>query len=437
MNPACRFIAVFAVTLAGCISGTGGRTNADLRERPAVDLILNAFEDYPLVALSEGAGHGQLDTRDFFTTLIRDSRFPHAVRNIVIEFGNARYQAVMDRYASGEPVARDELRHVWEDTTQVSGIWSLPMYEGMLAAVRSVNAGLPDALRVRVLLGDPPIDWSTVTSPADEDMNDWRDAHFASIIDRDVVRRHQRALILIGGAHISRTVLFPNSLIHLLDSRFPGKTWVVGILDFGRVDPDIRTRLLGWTVPGGVAVRDTWLGKVKPERIGFTLSMGGALEDDVDALLLLTAGPPQPSEPAALDPTYELELARRRSLARTTLAFRGAKIRFEDNRAVFAEDADEPLLSVRKELLRDRGLRLLVKAFADQAESDAAALSRQRAALVVDWLAARGVARQRLIPRGCGAVRPLDFGNSASGRAMNRRAELVRVTPTAGCEPPW
>jgi outer membrane protein OmpA-like peptidoglycan-associated protein len=437
MNPASRFIVVFAVALDGCISGTCGRTNADLRERPAVDLILNAFEDYPLVALSEGAGHGQLDTRDFFSTLIRDSRFPHAVRNIVIEFGNARYQAVMDRYVSGEPVARDELRHVWEDTTQVTGIWSLPMYERMLAAVRSVNAGLPDALRVRVLLGDPPINWSTVTSPADEDMNDWRDAHVASVIDREVVRRHQRALILIGGAHISRKVLFPNSLIHLLDSRFPGKTWVVGILDFGRVDPDIRTRLRGWTVPAGVAVRDTWLGKVKPERIGFTLSMGGALEDDVDALLLLTAGPPQPSEPAALDPMYELELARRRSLARTTLAFRGAKIRFEENRAVFAEDAEGPLLSVRQELLRDRGLRLLVKAFADQAESDAAALSRQRAALVVNWLAARGVERQRMIPRGCGAVRPLDFGNSASGRAMNRRAELVRLTPTAGCEPPW
>lgn len=103
MNAACRFIAVFAVTLAGCISGSGGRINADLRERPAVDLILNGLEDCPLVALSEWAGHGQLDTRDFFSTLIRDSRFPRAVRNIVIEFGNARYQAVMDRYVSGEP----------------------------------------------------------------------------------------------------------------------------------------------------------------------------------------------------------------------------------------------------------------------------------------------------------------------------------------------
>ena len=158
-------------------------------------MILSAFAHHPLVALSEGAGHGQLETLNLFTTLIRDSRFPRTVRNVVIEFGNARYQEIMDRYVSGASVTRDELRHVWEDTTQVSGIWSLPMYEQMLAEVRSVNAGLADALRIRVLLGDPPIDWSAVTSPADEDMNDWRDAHFASVIDREVVRRRERALI--------------------------------------------------------------------------------------------------------------------------------------------------------------------------------------------------------------------------------------------------
>jgi hypothetical protein len=98
-----------------------------------------------------------------------------------------------------------------------------------------------------------------------------RIAHFASVIDREVVRRHQRGLILVGGAHISRKVQF--------------------------------------------------------------------------------------------------------------------------------QEADEPLVSVRKEPLRDRGLRLLVKAFADQAELDTEALSTQRAALVLDWLAARGVQRKRLIPR--------------------------------------
>ncbi len=436
MKTATRLIVALAVSGAACISGADGPADADLRARPAVDLILSAFKRYPVVALSEGAGHGQLETLDFFTTLIRDRRFPRTVRNIVIEFGNARYQPVMDRYISGAPVTRDELRHVWEDTTQVSGIWSLPMYEHMLAETRSVNAQLPSALRIRVLLGDPPIDWSAVTSPADEDMNDWRDAHVAHVIDREVLRRKDRVLILIGGAHISRQVVFPNSLIHLLDSRFPGQSWVVGVLDSGRLDPHIKTRLQGWALPAGVSVRDTWLGGVDVQRIGFDLSTG-VVEDNFDALLLLAAAPPRSQDPVALDVAYGLELARRRDLARATLPFRGAKIRFEENRAVLAAGADEPLLAVLKELLRDRGLRLLVKAFADRSESDAVSLSTRRAELVVDWLAARGVEGARLIAKGCGARRPLDFGSTAAGRAMNRRAELVRITPTAGCEPPW
>jgi outer membrane protein OmpA-like peptidoglycan-associated protein len=92
---------------------------------------------------------------------------------------------------------------------------------------------------------------------------------------------------------------------------------------------------------------------------------------------------------------------------------------------------------VLRELKRDRTLRLLVKAFADRTESDPMVLSKRRAELLVDWLAQRGVDKGRLLPKGCGAVRPLDFGNTSADRAMNRRAELVRLTPIAGCEPPW
>jgi hypothetical protein len=164
------FAVIVALGIAACTSKAHAKQDADLRWRPAIDLLLSAFEHYPLVAVSEGAGHGQLETRDFFAALIRDRRFAPTVRNLVIEFGNARYQAVIDRYVTGEPVTRDELRRVWEDTTQISGVWSLPMYEQMLADVRSVNEGLPPAKRIRVIAGDPPIDWSAVTSPADEDM---------------------------------------------------------------------------------------------------------------------------------------------------------------------------------------------------------------------------------------------------------------------------
>lgn len=428
--------AIVGLGFVACASNEPAKQNRELTWQPAIDLVLGAFDQHPLVAVSEGAGHGQLETLDFFSALIRDRRFAGTVRNLVIEFGNARYQAVLDRYVAGETVTRDELRHVWEDTTQISGIWSLPMYEQMLTEVRAVNLGLPPAQRIRVLAGDPPIDWSAVTSPADEDMNDWRDAHFAHVIEREVMRKRERALVLIGGAHISRKVMFPNSLIHLLDARFPGQSRVVGVLDLERVEPEVTKRLRATTASAGAEVRNTWLGKVAARRIGFNLSVGD-VESNADTLVILSLLPLHAQSPTPLEPAYERELMRRRALASATLPFRGAKVRFREGMAAFDASSVEPLQAVLAELRRDSTLHVLAKAFADGTELDAEALSLRRAQLVVEWLAARGVERDRMTPRGCGAQRPLTLGNTTADRAINRRAELVRATPTAGCEPPW
>jgi outer membrane protein OmpA-like peptidoglycan-associated protein len=211
---------------------------------------------------------------------------------------------------------------------------------------------------------------------------------------------------------------------------------VTGVLDLERVEPEIGRRLRGNTTPSGTSVRNTWLGRLDVHRIGFNLSIGD-LEDNVDALLLLSSSRLHAQPPTSLDPTYDRELMRRRALADATLPFRGAKIRFKERVAEFEADAGEPLQVVLRELRRDRGLRVLVKAFADGTEVDAGALSMRRANLVVDWLTARGVERERLTPKGCGTRRPLTLGNTALERAMNRRAELVRFTRTAACEPPW
>ena len=116
---------LFAVIAALGTIRNRERTEAWPEVAASIDLVLIAFDLYPLVAVSEGAGHGELETREFFAALIRDRRFAPTVRNLVIEFGNARYQAVLDRYVTGAPVTRDELRHVWEDTTQISGVATL------------------------------------------------------------------------------------------------------------------------------------------------------------------------------------------------------------------------------------------------------------------------------------------------------------------------
>ena len=400
---------------------------------PALDYIANAFDRYPIVAMSEI--HGSRDTARFLSLLIRHEAFSNKVNDIVVEFGNARYQSVVDRYIGGEAVDRDELRQIWENTTQISGIWRLPMYEGILADIRAVNSTLPPERRYRVLLGDPPIDWTHVVSPADDDMNDWRDAHFAWVLEHFVLARKRHALLFVGGGHISRRVIFPNSVIHLLDARFPGQALVIQVLDAGQVEPVIAAAMRAWPVPSVVPVRDTWVGRSDVRAIGFRFSRG-LVQEDMDALLALSPAPLVLEPAPQVDESAEPELQRRRRLAAATLPFRGGLIRFEENTIRLTPSSAAPLSQVAAELLRDRDRVVLVKAFADAREPDPLLLSTRRAASVAEWLIAHGVAAGRIEARGCSVRRPLWSDETPVHEEANRRVEIVTKTPVADCEPP-
>ena len=104
----------------------------DITVVTAADYLVDAFDRFPLVAFSEPR-HGAGGTREFFASLVRDPRFAGTVNDVVVEFGNARYQDVVDRYVAGEPVPRDQLKRIWEETTIASGVWIAPMYEAVLA----------------------------------------------------------------------------------------------------------------------------------------------------------------------------------------------------------------------------------------------------------------------------------------------------------------
>lgn len=411
------------------------RTDRDPRPQPAAEYITRAFDRYPIVALSEL--HGNAESKDLLARLIRQPGFAGKVNDIVIEFGNARYQGVVDRYIAGEAVTRDVLKGAWEETTQISGIWSLPMYEEMLADIRAVNATLPVGKRFRVLLGDPPIDWHSVTSPADDDMNDWRDAHFAWVLEKYVRAPGRRALVFVGGGHIGRTVVFPNSLIHLLDARFPGQTHVVSVVDVGGMEPSLASRLRSWGVPSAAAVKGTWLGDTDVNHVGWRFSRG-AVEANTDAVAYLSSSALvyEPAPPLEDSSARRSEMMRRRSLAEATLAFRGARIRFDQSVPSLTSGSVASLSEVLSELKRDPDLRVLIKGFADAGEADPVQLGLRRAELVSDWLVSRGVVRDRLHPIGCGATRPLWSDGEEEHRATNRRVEIVRQTTTAGCQPP-
>src|SRR4051794_37594800 len=122
--------------------------------------ILHAFDTHSIVGV--GDPHGNEQAAAFRVRLISDPRVADAIDDIVVEFGNSRYQDVMDRFVDGEPIPDAALREVWQNTTVANFLWDRPIYEQFFRAVRDVNAARPRRKRLRVLLGDPPIDWTRV-----------------------------------------------------------------------------------------------------------------------------------------------------------------------------------------------------------------------------------------------------------------------------------
>lgn len=203
----------------------------------AEDGIFAAFQTHALVGLGEW--HGLAQELDFYSELVRDPRFAHDVGNIVLETGSATQQSVVDRYVNGEDVPYNELRRVWADTVgmfpTVQDLGAINLY----ASIRSVNLSLPQNSRIKVWLGDPPINWPQVKSKDEwQVLENQRDSHPTALIEREILDKGKKALVIYGAGHfgkypgglaLSSPVVTQRSLNMRarLDNRHPGALYVI------------------------------------------------------------------------------------------------------------------------------------------------------------------------------------------------------------------
>jgi hypothetical protein len=133
----------------------------------------------------------------------------------------------------------------------------------------------PPSRRVRVLLGNPPYDASKVRSAADRGFQQWWtetiDAHFADVVEREVMRTGGRALLIAGSGHVLRGIHRDGDGAHLaaggmLARQHPGMLFVVDnqVLPSGPQKDAAGTRLQAemarWPRPSIALLRGTWLG---------------------------------------------------------------------------------------------------------------------------------------------------------------------------------
>jgi hypothetical protein len=283
--------------------------------KPALPFVLEALARHQLVGLCEA--HLLQEQHDFFGALLRQPALPSLIDDIVVEFGNALYQPIADQFILGdEPVANAVLHQIWRNTTISGGnpVWDAPVYEQFFRTVRAVNWPLPPSRRIRVLLGDPPIDWSTVRGAADipaaEPLVLSRDAHYAQVVERKVLARGRRALLVAGGGHLYRGVLADNNVpgqpnppnaATLLVHKYPGILYVIDIAIPAPGSQDPQDRLVStWARPSIASLAGTWVGAT-PLPAGARIMVATTYGAMVDSLLYvgsgkqLTASHPDPS----------------------------------------------------------------------------------------------------------------------------------------------
>jgi hypothetical protein len=199
--------------------------------------------------------------------LVRDPALPKRVNDIVVECGNSLCQGILDRNIAGEDLPLFEVHKVRRDTTatmcSVSGF-----YEMLFPLVRRINQKLPPAERLRVLAGDPPLDWSKVKEQSDVMLD--RDANIASVMENEVLSKHRKALMLFGTGHLFHSgQVAPRgmgSAVKRYEKNYPGVTFVIGtnIVSRNPIPPAVIAEMLArmdaWPVPSLVQnLKGTWL----------------------------------------------------------------------------------------------------------------------------------------------------------------------------------
>ena len=191
--------------------------------RSCIAAVIGAFESASLVALGER--HWAREDAEFRLRLIRHPDFAWKAQDIVVEFASGRHQDLLDGFMKGRDVLAAELPRVWRDTTQ-PGAWDSPVYEDFFRAVREVNGNLPPDRRLRVLAGDPGIDWDAVPEgPQLRRMVDQRDRFAAAVIEPEVLSRGRKALLVFGALHVWRNR--PGSIVDLLRANSAARHFVI------------------------------------------------------------------------------------------------------------------------------------------------------------------------------------------------------------------
>lgn len=201
------------------------------------------FEKYNIICLDEGP-HGTLQSHAFIRTLLSNDSVSSKLNYLIVEFANIIYQDILDKYIYGEEVPDIELQKIWRNSTQAhSPLYEMPVYKKLLETIRDINR--ISGNKIRVLAGDPEIDWKEIQTTND---------FFKSITQRDVfpselaikygIKKNSKVLLIYGGEHITKNS--DNSkdstfwtIPYYINHKYPKSVFTIGILNSKSINSNI------------------------------------------------------------------------------------------------------------------------------------------------------------------------------------------------------
>ena len=179
----------------------------DPNPKNASAVVLLAFETHDIVMLGEI--HNNKQEYEWLQSLVANPEFADRVDDVVMELGNSLYQKSVDRYVAGEAVPIEEVQRAWRNTLGLGP--PPPIYGDLYKAVRETNMRRHGKHQMRVLCGDPYIDWDKVKTK--EDIGPFmghRDQWYAQVVKDEALAKHHRVFLIAGATHFLRGQGDPN-----------------------------------------------------------------------------------------------------------------------------------------------------------------------------------------------------------------------------------
>ncbi len=243
----------------------------------AEEYILQMFNNHNIIGLGEGEHH-LLNSHQFFKKILDNKKIQETINIVIVEFANAGHQDILDKYIFGEEVSIEELQKIWRESTQcINQFGEATIYFELLQKIRDVNFTLASNKKIRVLGGDPPIDWTLISSLEDYlKINIKRELFAADLVIEYGVKHSKKVLMIYAEYHLTKisdksrkdflskindkSIKDLRTITNDVNTKYPDTMQVIAVLNPGELQLSEKTK--NWPLYSIVDLKEEEIGNL-------------------------------------------------------------------------------------------------------------------------------------------------------------------------------